>query len=138
MGGYPDASGQPDVPEWIPPIDASPSPRASTPVCWRRIGWRPPTISRQTIRNGAIGAVVGSVLGFVPVVLLVAPVIGGGVVGYLERDGAKRGAVAGGVAGLLIAALTTVITGTITFVRFGDLPFASPLSVSTIRPDRRV
>lgn len=83
-------------------------------------------ISRQTMRNGAIGAVVGSVLGFVPLVLLVAPVIGGGVAGYLERDGAKRGAVAGGFAGLLMAALTAVITGTIMFVRFGDLPFASP------------
>jgi hypothetical protein len=83
-------------------------------------------ISRRTIRNGAIGAVVGSVLGFVPLVLLVAPVIGGGVAGYLERDGPRRGAVAGGVAGLLMAALTTVITGTLTFVRFGDLPFSSP------------
>jgi uncharacterized protein YqgC (DUF456 family) len=66
--------------------------------------------SRQTIRNGAIGAVVGSVLGFVPLVLLVAPVIGGGVAGYLQRDGPRRGALAGGVAGLLMAALTTVIT----------------------------
>jgi hypothetical protein len=83
-------------------------------------------IARRTIRNGAIGAVVGSVLGFIPLVLLVAPVVGGGVAGYLERDGAKRGAVSGGVAGLLMAALTTVITGTITFARFGDLPFASP------------
>lgn len=83
-------------------------------------------LSRQTIRNGAIGAVVGSVLGFIPLVLLVAPVIGGGVAGYLEGDGPRRGAVAGGVAGLLMAALTTVITGTITFVRFGELPFSSP------------
>lgn len=83
-------------------------------------------ISRRTIRNGAIGAVVGSVLGFIPLVLLVAPVVGGGVAGYLERDGAKRGAAAGGVAGLLMAALTAVITGAITFARFGDLPFASP------------
>jgi hypothetical protein len=83
-------------------------------------------ISRRTLRNGAIGAVVGSVLGFVPLVLLVAPVIGGGVAGYLERDGPRRGAVAGAIAGLLMAALTTVITGMITVVRFGDLPFASP------------
>jgi hypothetical protein len=83
-------------------------------------------ISRRTLRNGAIGAVVGSVLGFVPLVLLVAPMIGGGVAGYLERDGPRRGAVAGAIAGLLMAALTTVITGMITVVRFGDLPFASP------------
>jgi len=73
-----------------------------------------------------MGAIVGSVLGFVPLVLLVAPVIGGGVAGYLERDGAKPGAVAGGVAGFLMAALTTAITGAIAFARFGDLPFASP------------
>jgi uncharacterized protein YqgC (DUF456 family) len=77
-------------------------------------------ISRRTIRNGTVGAVVGSVLGFVPLVLLVAPVIGGGVAGYLERDGAKGGLVAGGFAGLLMAALTTIITGIITVVRFGE------------------
>ncbi|MFD1599974.1 DUF5518 domain-containing protein [Halobellus rarus] len=79
-------------------------------------------ISRRTIRSGAIGAVVGSALGFVPLVLLVAPVVGGGVAGYLERDGAESGA----VAGVLMAALTTVVTGTIAFARLGDLPFASP------------
>ena len=83
-------------------------------------------ISRRTIRNGAIGAAVGSVLGFVPLVLLVAPMIGGGVAGFLERDGPRRGTVAGGVAGLLMAALTAVITGIITFIRFGDLLFSPP------------
>lgn len=83
-------------------------------------------LSRRTIRNGAIGALVGSVLGFVPLILLVAPVIGGGVAGYLERRGATRGAIAGGVAGLLMAAVTSVIIATVTFVRFGDLPFSSP------------
>jgi hypothetical protein len=82
-------------------------------------------MSRRTVRNGVVGAVVGSVLGFIPLVLLVAPLIGGGVAGYLERDGPKRGAIAGASAGLLMAALSTVITGTITFVRFGDLPSAS-------------
>jgi hypothetical protein len=61
-------------------------------------------ISRRTIRDGAVGAVVGSVLGFVPLVLLVAPVIGA-VAGYLERDGPRRGTVAGGVAVLLRSGL---------------------------------
>lgn len=83
-------------------------------------------MSPQTIRNGAIGAVVGSGLGFVPPVVLLAPAVGGGIAGYLERDGAKRGAVAGGVAGVLMAALTAVLAGTVAFARFGDLPFASP------------
>jgi hypothetical protein len=61
-------------------------------------------------------------------VLLVVPVVGGGVAGHLQRDGAKRGAVAGGVAGLRLAALTTVITGTITFARRGDRLFTTMAS----------
>jgi hypothetical protein len=83
-------------------------------------------IPRRTLPNGATGAVVGSVPGYLPLVPLVAPVVGGGVAGSLERDGPRRGAVAGGVAGLLTAALATVTTGTITFVRLGDLPLSSP------------
>jgi hypothetical protein len=81
------------------------------------------SVSRRTVRHAAIGAAVGSVLGIVPLVLLVAPVVGGGVAGYLERDGPRRGVVAGGIAGLLMAVLTTGITGVSTFLRFGDVPF---------------
>jgi hypothetical protein len=83
-------------------------------------------LSRRTIRNGAVGAVVGSVLGFVPLVLLVAPLLGGGVAGYLERDGARGGAVAGIVAGALMAAFTALVTAVVTAVRFGALPLPSP------------
>jgi hypothetical protein len=83
-------------------------------------------LSRRTLAHGALGAVVGSVLGFVPLVVLVAPLFGGGVAGYLERDGSKQGAVAGAFAGVLMAALSSIITGTILFARFGDLPFTSP------------
>ena len=50
-----------------------------------------PLLTRKTIQNGVIGGVVGSALGFVPLVLLVAPLLGGGVAGYLERDDAKGG-----------------------------------------------
>ncbi|MFB6139345.1 MAG: DUF5518 domain-containing protein [Halosimplex sp.] len=81
------------------------------------------TRSRTTLRNGAIGAVVGTALGFVPLVLLVAPFLGGGVAGYLERDGGRRGVVAGAVAGVLMAALTALVTAVVVFVRFGDFPF---------------
>ena len=83
------------------------------------------SVSRQTLRNGVLGGLLGSALGFVPLVLLVAPILGGGVAGYLERDGPKRGAVAGAVAGVVMAAISTLITGVILFVRFGDLPFAT-------------
>jgi hypothetical protein len=78
---------------------------------------------RRTLRNGAIGGVVGSLLGFVPIVLLVAPLLGGGVAGYLEGDGARSGAIAGAIAGAIMAALGTILTGTILFLRFGELPF---------------
>ena len=82
--------------------------------------------TRRTLRNGAIGGVAGAALGFVPLVLLVAPLLGGGIAGYLEDDGPKRGALAGGAAGVLMAALGTIVTGVVLFVRFGSLPFVSP------------
>lgn len=66
---------------------------------------------------------IGAALGFVPLILLVSPLVGGGVAGYLERDGTKRGLVAGAVAGVVMAALSTVVTGVILFTRFGELPF---------------
>jgi hypothetical protein len=81
-------------------------------------------LTRKTLRNGVIGGVVGAALGFVPLILLVAPLFGGGVAGYLERDETKRGLVAGAVAGVVMAALSTVVTSVILFTRFGDLPFS--------------
>lgn len=83
------------------------------------------SVSRQTLRNGVIGGLIGSALGFVPLILLIAPILGGGVAGYLEREGPKRGAVAGALAGMVMAAVSTLITGVILFVRFGDLPFST-------------
>jgi hypothetical protein len=76
----------------------------------------------RLIRNGVIGGVVGSALGFVPLVLLVAPLLGGGVGGYLERGSAKRGALAGAVAGVVMAAVSTLITGVVLTLRFGEFP----------------
>lgn len=81
------------------------------------------TLARRTLRNGGIGAVVGVILGFVPLVLLIAPLVGGAVAGFLERNGPKRGALAGGIAGALMAALSAVIVAVIVAIRFGDLPF---------------
>lgn len=80
-------------------------------------------IDRRTIRNGVIGGIAGAALGFLPLVLLVAPLLGGGVAGSLDRDGARRGALAGVIAGVLMAAPSTLVTGVLLFTRFGDLPF---------------
>jgi len=82
-----------------------------------------PLLTRKTIQNGVIGGVIGAAFGFVPLILLVAPLLGGGVAGYLERDDAKRGLVAGAVAGVVMAALSTIVTGVILFTRFGEFPF---------------
>ncbi|MFC6864722.1 DUF5518 domain-containing protein [Halomicroarcula sp. GCM10025817] len=84
------------------------------------------SLTRQTLRNGAIGGVAGAAFGIVPIVVLVAPLLGGGIAGYLERGDTTRGAIAGAVAGVLMAALSTLVTGVVLFVRFGDLPFVSP------------
>jgi hypothetical protein len=83
-------------------------------------------MTRRTLRNGAVGGLVGGALGFVPLVLLVAPLVGGGIAGYLEREGVRRDALAGAAAGVVMAALATVVSGVVLFVRFGDLPFADP------------
>ncbi|MCU4973881.1 DUF5518 domain-containing protein [Halobacteria archaeon AArc-m2/3/4] len=91
------------------------------------------SVSRRTLRNGAFGAAVGIVLGFVPVLLFVAPLVGGGVAGYLERDGAKRGAIAGSVAGGFVAVIGVVATEAIGFVRFGEVPIAgAPFEVLAV------
>lgn len=83
-------------------------------------------LSRSTLRNGTIGGIVGAILGYVPLVMLVAPLFGGGVAGVLERDGPRRGALAGAVAGLLMAILGTLIRTVIISVRFGDIPGSLP------------
>jgi len=54
--------------------------------------------------------VIGAAFGFAPLILLVAPLLGG-VAGYREREDAKRGVVAGAAAGVVTAALSTVVTG---------------------------
>lgn len=78
-------------------------------------------LTRSTLRNGAVAGAVGTILGFVPLVMLVAPLLGGGVAGVLERDGVRRGAIAGAVAGLVMAILSTAVSTALLFVRFGEL-----------------
>lgn len=82
------------------------------------------SVTRRTVRNGVIGGVIGALLGFVPLVLLVAPFIGGGVAGYLERNDARAGAVAGTLAGIAVALLSVFLTTIVVALRFGDIPLA--------------
>jgi len=63
----------------------------------------------RTLRNGAIGLAVMVVVGLVPMLNVLASVIGGGVAGYLQRDDPRGGAVAGAATGLLWTLLTLVL-----------------------------
>lgn len=65
----------------------------------------------QTLKNVGIGFVVGAVLGFVPLLMLFAPLVGGGVAGYLERAGTRRGAAVGATTGLLLAVFGALAGG---------------------------
>ena len=60
-----------------------------------------PPITRRTVRSGVVGAVVGSGIGFIPLVLLVAPLIGGGVAGYLQGGDYEEGVKVGLLSGVI-------------------------------------
>ncbi|MFB6071103.1 MAG: DUF5518 domain-containing protein [Halanaeroarchaeum sp.] len=79
-------------------------------------------LARQTLRNAAVGALVGIFLGYAPVVFLVAPLVGGAVAGGLERGGWKSGARAGAIAGALVVVVSAAVTTVLFVTRFGELP----------------
>lgn len=77
------------------------------------------TLERQTIANAAIGFLVGFALTFVPLVSLVAPLLGGGVAGYRERGGARGGLIPGALAGAFIAVGAFLLRTGLAVLRFG-------------------
>lgn len=84
-------------------------------------------IDSTTGRNVLWGTLVGVVAGFVPIVSLFAPLLAGGVAGYLERAGAKRGVVVGALTGLVVAVVGSLVTlaiavSGIDFGSLGSLP----------------
>ncbi|SFR69495.1 hypothetical protein SAMN04487947_3627 [Halogeometricum rufum] len=66
--------------------------------------------TRRTGRNVSLGVLVGLLASYVPFVSLVAPLIGGGVAGYLERAGTRRGALVGGIVGLAVAVVASILS----------------------------
>jgi hypothetical protein len=77
------------------------------------------TLERQTIANATVGFLVGFVLTVVPLVSLVAPLVGGGVAGYRERGGAKAGLLPGALAGAFIAVGAFLLRTGLVALRFG-------------------
>ncbi|SEO21801.1 hypothetical protein SAMN04487948_101149 [Halogranum amylolyticum] len=66
-------------------------------------------IATKYLKNGALGVVAMIVVGLVPMIGPVAPLVGGGVAGYRQREDVKGGAIAGLVSGLLWTLLTLVL-----------------------------
>ena len=76
-------------------------------------------MERTTLKNAGVGALVGLVLTFVPLISLLAPLVGGGIAGYRERRGAKGGLPPGALAGAFVAAGGIVIRTAFATLRFG-------------------
>ena len=76
-------------------------------------------MERTTLKNAGVGALVGLVLTFVPLLSLLASLVGGGIAGYLERRGAKGGLLPGALAGAFVAAAGIVIRTAFATLRFG-------------------
>jgi MFS family permease len=69
-----------------------------------------PSMQIQRAAGSALlGAVVSIVAGFLPFVSFVAPLLGGGVAGYLHRAGLRDGAGAGALMGVFLALLGVVL-----------------------------
>lgn len=66
-------------------------------------------VATKYLKNGVLGVVTMIVVGLVPMVGPVAPLVGGGVAGYRQREGMKGGAITGLVSGLLWTLLTLVL-----------------------------
>lgn len=79
--------------------------------------------TRRTLKNVSIGWIVGVVVSFVPVLLVIAPLIAGGVAGYLERAGVRGGAVVGAMTGFALAAFSAILAALLLFVNLGVVPF---------------
>ena len=63
----------------------------------------------RLLRNAIIGLLTMIIVGFIPMVNMLAPVVGGGVAGYLEGKTIKDGSIAGAVTGFLWTAITFVL-----------------------------
>jgi hypothetical protein len=74
--------------------------------------------TRTLLKHGAIGLVAMVVVGLVPMVSVLAPFVGGGVAGYLQKADLRAGAIAGAVVGLLWTALTVLLLA-LAIVGFG-------------------
>ena len=65
--------------------------------------------SKRAGIGAILGAAVSIIAGFLPFVSFVAPLLGGGVAGYIQRAGSRDGAGAGALMGVFLAVLGVVL-----------------------------
>lgn len=65
--------------------------------------------SKRAGIGAILGAVVSIIAGFLPFVSFVAPLLGGGVAGYIQRAGSRDGAGSGALMGVFLAVLGVVL-----------------------------
>jgi hypothetical protein len=91
-------------------------------------------MERSTIENAGVGFLVGIVLTFVPLLSLVAPLVGGGVAGYRERKSANGGLLPGALTGAFIGVGAILLRTAVVAFRFGSegLPPIQGVPLSTL------
>lgn len=77
----------------------------------------------ETLKHGGIGAVVTFVLAFVPLLGFLAPMLGGGLSGYLQDRGLSGGAAVGLVMAML-SGIPALVLGLMGLV-LGSIPLVS-------------
>lgn len=85
----------------------------------------------DTLQNASIGAVATTVFYFIPVIQAVAPIAGGTVAGYLQKQGAGSGMKVGGIKGIVMtipAILIAIVAGGM----LADMPVIGELLAGSV------
>lgn len=85
----------------------------------------------DTLINGTVGAIISTVLYFVPVVQAIAPIGGGLVAGYMQKGGAGGGIKAGGAKGFIMV-LPAIGIGTVAANMVSGIPLIGDLLTGSL------
>ena len=85
----------------------------------------------ETIQNAIVGAIASTVFYFIPIIQIIAPVVGGSVAGYLQKQGAGGGIKAGGIKGIVMT-LPAILIGVIAGGILAGIPLIGELLTGSI------
>lgn len=70
----------------------------------------------KTLKNAIIGVVITTVFYFIPILNIIAPLLGAGVGGYLQKEGPVPGAKVGGVMGIIMLVPAFFLAGILSWM----------------------